>query len=113
MNKRGGCERFTDFSSGLVSLGLIYPPSFLPAVFMAGWRVYPPSFWRTVFGKSDCWERNANQSLSVTKAKAFHFVFPGIFTDLTKAKRRADPYTFTISQKPSVDLTPLLFSVIY
>ena len=52
-------------------------------------------------------KRNASKSLSVMKSKAFHFVFPRIFTDLTKAKRRAGPYTFTISQKPSVDLTPL------
>ena len=28
-------------------------------------------------------KRNAGKSLSVMKAKAFHFVFPGIFTDLT------------------------------
>jgi hypothetical protein len=43
----------------------VYPPCF--------WRTCPPCFlsagcvaeWRGVFGKSSCWERNANQSLSV------------------------------------------------
>jgi len=71
---------------------------------------YPPFLWRDggqFSVKVAAVKRNASKSLSVTKGKAFYFLFPGIFTDLTKAKRRAGPYTFTISQKPSVDLTPL------
>jgi len=29
-------------------------------------KACPPSFWRGVLGKSGCWKRNANHSLSVT-----------------------------------------------
>jgi hypothetical protein len=39
---------------------------------VAEWQACPPSFWRAILGKKftssipGCWERNANQSLSVT-----------------------------------------------
>ena len=55
MNKRGGCERFTDFGSKFIRR----PSGGLFSV------------------KVVVIKRNANQSLSVTKGKAFYFLFPG------------------------------------
>jgi hypothetical protein len=46
---------------------------------------YPPVVWRTggqFSVKVAALKRNGTQSLSVTEAKAFHFAFPGTFTDL-------------------------------
>jgi len=61
MNKRGGCERFTDFCS---------------------------KFIRRVSGgvfsvKIAAVRRNLKQSLSVTEAKAFHSTFPRTLNELT------------------------------
>jgi len=71
-----GSERFTDFCSKPARLQL---GGFIRLIF------YPPVVWWTggMFSvKVVVIKRNANQSLSVTKAKAFHFVFPEIFTRL-------------------------------
>jgi len=48
---------------GLPASGVVYPPSFLSAGCVAEWR--------GVLGKTGCWERNANQSLSVTPVEPF------------------------------------------
>jgi len=66
------CIRFTDFGSklgrhlsgGLACLWLVYPPSFLPAVFMAGWR--------NVFGKSSCCKEKCKPIIVCDANKALH-----------------------------------------
>ena len=71
MNERGGCGRFTDFGSRLARLQL---GGFIRRLF------YPPFLWRDggqFSVKVVVIKRNANQSLSVTKGKAFYFLFPG------------------------------------
>jgi len=74
-----GSEKLTDFS-------LIKFTRRLSGGLACLWLVYPPFLWRDggrFSVKVAAVKRNASKSLSVTNAKAFHFVFPGIFTDLT------------------------------
>ena len=92
------CSRFTRRVCGVVYLlavWRVHTPLF--------WRVYPSCFWRAVLGKKftssipGCWERNANQSLTVTPVEPRGLVRRSVGGQARHISWQASPWHHLVS----------------